>query len=201
MDKSIIEKIKSRRSVRKFKKDPVGKDLIEIILEAGRFAPSALNRQPWRFIVIDDARLIDDLFRLVKKRIGMIYKLIPVLKFFAKDLRDQRAVNALKKTAENAYDTVFYNAPLLLFIANDTRFSDTDLDCSLSAQNMMLAAHSLGIGSCFIGRGKFIPKGFLKRKLNLPRFYDVRLHLAFGYPQEYPTTIPARKKDDVTWVE
>jgi len=200
MDNGIIEKIKSRRSVRKFKKDAIPKDLVEKIIEAGRFAPSALNRQPWRFIVIEDAQLIDELFGLARARIRTIYKLTPLLKFFVKDLRDERSVNALKKTAENDYDTVFYNAPLLLFIANDTRFRDTQLDCCLSAQNMMLAAHSFGIGSCFIGRGKFIPKGFLKRKFGLPVFYDIKVHLAFGYPQEYPTIIPARGKDDVLWV-
>ena len=60
----IIDNIKSRRSIRSFKPQPIPKELQEKIVEAGRFAPSALNRQPWRFIVIGDNKLIEELSQI-----------------------------------------------------------------------------------------------------------------------------------------
>lgn len=195
----VIENIKSRRSVRSFKSEPLPRDVVEKIVEAGRFAPSALNRQPWKFIVINDVGLIEELSQIARARIKRLYKLIPLLKWFSKDLKDQRVVNAIKKTAESPEDTVFYKAPLLIFIANDARLSGTERDCYLAAQNMMLASHSLGIGSCFIGRGRAIPKKVLLKKFDLPNYYNVNVHLAFGYPREFPKTPPARREDTVVW--
>ncbi len=64
MDRDIIDIIKSRRSVRKFTTDPVPEDLIERILEAGRWAPSGLNNQPWRFAVITAADLKQEISKL-----------------------------------------------------------------------------------------------------------------------------------------
>ena len=64
MDRDIIDIIKSRRSVRKFTTDPVPEDLIEKILEAGRWAPSGLNNQPWRFAVITAADLKQEISKL-----------------------------------------------------------------------------------------------------------------------------------------
>ena len=200
MDNYIIENIKSRRSVRSFQERPISKEVIEKIVEAGKFAPSALNRQPWKFIVIDDKKVIEGLFKITKARIERIYKFAFLLRLFSKDLKDQRVINALNKTAKNSHDTVFYKAPLLIFIANDTRFNKTTTDCHLAAQNMMLAAHSLGIGSCFVGRGQFIPKKLLQKKFSLPNFYDIKVHIAFGYPKEFPKTIPARKEDTIKWI-
>lgn len=197
MENNVIENIRSRRSVRNFKRDGISGELIEKITEAGGFAPSALNRQPWKFIIIDDSGLIRELAEIARKRIRIIYKLTPFLKFLSKDLKDQRVINALKKTAMSDQDTVFYDAPLVIIIANDTRYKDTSTDCHLAAQNMMLAAHSMGIGSCFVGRGKAIPKKILLKKFKLPRHYDICAHLVFGYPEEFIKTPPARKKDAV----
>lgn len=196
----IIDNIKSRRSIRNFQDTLIAKEIIEKIVEAGRFAPSALNRQPWKFIVINDKDLIEELSRITTARIKKLYKFIPLLKLFIKDLKDQRVVNALKKTVESPQDTVFHNAPLLIFIANDIRFDDTRHDCYLAAQNMMLAAHSLGIGSCFIGRSQVIPRKLLLNKFSLPNFYDVKVHIAFGYPKEFPKTPAARREDIVKWI-
>ena len=119
------------------------------------------------------------------------------MKLFVKALRDERSMNAVKKTAQSSDDTVFYNAPLLVFIANDTRFIGTETDCSLAAQNMMLAAHSLGLGSCFVGRGKLIPKALIKKRIKLSPYYDINAHLAFGYPKDPTRTPPPRREETV----
>lgn len=199
MSDHILENIKSRRSVRNFKEEPVPKEAIEKIVEAGRFAPSALNRQPWKFIIINDAKLIEELSHIAQRCIKRVHKLIPLLRFFIKEFQDQRVVNAIKKTVESNEDTVFYKAPLLIFVANDKRIKGSSGDCYLTAQNMLLTAHALGVGGCFIGRGKAIPKSLLLKKLNLPAYYDINIHLAFGFPKEFPKTVPARREGTVQW--
>jgi nitroreductase len=197
----VLENIKTRRSVKNFQPHPVPREAVEKILEAGRFAPSALNTQPWKFIVIDDKKIIEEFSGIARARLTRLYRFIPLLKIFVKDLKDERAVNAIKKTAQSPEDTVFYNAPLLIFVANDKRCHDSLTGCSLAAQNMMLAAHGLGVGSCFIGRAKFIPVKTLLKRFGLAACYDIKIHLAFGYPGGPPRTPPPRKDDTVIWVK
>jgi len=193
----VIENIKSRRSTRDFRQESIPEGIVDKIVEAGSFAPSALNRQPWRFVVIGQEAMIKELSAVVRKKLKALYKLVPILRFLIKDFRDERFVNALKKTASSEEDTVFYSAPLIIFVANDTRYGATNMDCVLTCQNMMLAAHSMGIGSCFIGRTKAIPKGLLRKKFNLPGHYDFNACVAFGYPKEARKTASARKSDAV----
>ena len=200
MDNFVIGNIKTRRSVRSFETRPVSKELIERIVEAGRFAPSALNRQPWKFIIIDKHELIKELSLIAQERLKKLYKLIPLLKIFVKAFKDQRVVNAVKKTAMSNDDTVFYNAPVVICVANDTRLTGSIHDCYLAAHNMTLAAHSLGIASCFIGRGKAIPKKTLAKKLGVSDCYDFNVFVALGYTKDFPKTPPARKQDTVKWV-
>jgi nitroreductase len=197
MRNNVTDNIASRRSVREFRESPVPEDVIEAIVEAGRSAPSALNRQPWKFLVIADRGVIEELSLMARARIKKIYRLMPVLRLFVKGLKDQRSANAIKKTAGSPDDTVFYRAPLLIVVANDTRFNDTEADCCLAAQNMMLAAHSMGIGSCFIGRGRLIPRRNILSRLRLPAFYDTRVFVVFGYPKSPAAGGPARREGTV----
>ncbi|MEE8360203.1 MAG: nitroreductase [Candidatus Omnitrophota bacterium] len=193
----VIENIKSRRSIRDFRQEGIPEEVIEKITEAGSFAPSALNRQPWKFIVVGKEAIIKELSSVVRKKLKGLSKLVPILRVFLKDFRDERFVNALKKTALSEEDTVFYNAPLIIFVANDTRYSSTCVDCVLACQNMMLTAHSMGVGSCFIGRIKAIPNRLLRKKFDLPGYYDFNTCMVFGYPKDAVRTPPARSRDVV----
>ena len=195
MENPVLANIKSRRSVRNFLDKEIPRDTIDKIVEAGAFAPSALNRQPWRFIVITDRAAISELSSIVRRRLSMLYRCLPVLRIFKPGFRDESFVNAVKKTAESSGDSVFYNAPMVVIIAGDTGYENTDVDCSLAAQNMMLAAHSLGIGSCFIGRGKAVPVSYMQRRFGLPAHYAFNVWVAFGYPEgREGGTAPPRKE-------
>lgn len=199
----VIENIKSRRSVRVYLDQPVQKRLIEDILEAARFAPSALNKQPWEFIVITNKNLINELSSAIKKIIKRLFLMLPVLKLINKNLRDERTIAAMQKTAASAKDTVFYNAPAVIFIVTKSRDQWAAADCTLAAENMMLAAHSLGLGSCFIGRVKVLSLNKkLLRKIGIAPGYTIHAALIFGYPKEFPKTAPQRKKDNIIcWKE
>ena len=95
----VIEAIRTRRSIRKYADRPVPKEAIETILNTAVFSPSAMNRQPWRFIVIEDKDRIKELSRRVKKQMGVLGY---ALRF--------------GEIIQSKDDTVFYGAPLLVII-------------------------------------------------------------------------------------
>lgn len=141
----ILEIIKSRRSIRNYKKEKIKDEDILKILEAGRWAPSASNNQPWRFIVVKDQELI--------KKIGDACKILTINSFVE-------------------------NSPLIVIIYSEKKHRWVDLDCGMCAQNMMLEAHSLGIGSCFIGAYR---ENKIKKIVNLPDEFNVIGLITFGY--------------------
>lgn len=142
------ELVKTRRSVRRYLDQPVPDQLIEQICEAGRWAPSAMNMQPWEFIVISDP--------VVKRQLGSNAGVMGV-KWPQITQAPTVIVICARKTSEFARD-----------------------DCLLAAENMMLQATDLGLGTCYIG-------GFsgerVRQLLQIPRGYAVPAIITVGYPQ------------------
>jgi len=172
----IMELIKSRRSIRSFEDKELPKGLIEKIIEAGSWAPSAINMQPWKFIAVTNKEVITDMANAVLVKMG------------ADPLVQER-----KKTMK---DPIFYSAPLLAVILKEKENNWSGIDCALASQNMMLLAHSEGLGSCMIGRIKRIDASqFVK----IPEGYEVHSSVVFGYPAETPEP-GERKKDILEWV-
>lgn len=180
----VIKTIKERRAVRTYKDKPIEKEKINEILECGLWAPSGRNLQTWKFIVVTDRALIKEI---------------------AKRLQDKLINNPrypfVKERAKTKEDAIFYSAPLVVFILGDEENRWSALDCSFAAENMMLAAKSLGIASCPIGMARYITEEKdLIEKLNFPENYKLIITLVFGYPDEKPEPKP-RNKDVVRWVE
>jgi nitroreductase len=202
MTNEFIQELKNRRSIRKYTKDPVEKELIEEIIQAGKYAPSATNHQPWRFIVITKKEMIVEIALVIKKEIKNILKKRFILKFRYPSLRNNRAVQLLAATAFSKEDILFFNAPVLIFIVTEKkRFYDES--CACCAENMMLAAHSLGLGSCWIGFAHFIElnKEWM-RKIGVPEGYHISACLVFGHPEGKNPKAPLRKPlaDVIKWI-
>lgn len=194
----LMRLIMSRRSTREYLDKPVDRQLIEQILDAGRSAPSSLNTQPWRFAVITDKRLINDIASRIKDVLTSVYRFLPILRILLKELRDEKLAGAIKKTAMGDDDTVFYGAPLVILILSSKKGRWVRTDCALAAQNMMLSAHSFGLGSCFIGRGDIInKKAKILRDLGIEKKYRIQATLVFGYPAQNQTHVPERDKKNV----
>ena len=200
----IMANIKSRRSRRFFIDKHIAEEAIEEILEAARYAPSALNKQPWKFIVISNKGTIRKLSDIIRGIAQKIAYYLPLFRLFRPELRDPRVVAALKKTFATDGDNVFYQAPLLiLIIAEKDAGRYAARDCALAAENMMLYATSIGIGSCFIGRVDLLGKNTKGRDLlGVPPNHDIHAALVFGYvPKDSDLAIPQRIKDNVVkWV-
>lgn len=197
----IMANIKSRRSRRDFIDRSIPEGLVEEIIEAGRYAPSALNRQTWKFIIITNKDCIKGLSRIVKGITEKLAKYLALLKLLKPALRDPQIVGAIKKTLSADCDRVFHNAPLLILIVSDKKEPYAAKDCSMAAQNMMLYANSVGIGSCFVGRAEILERSREAREIiGLPHNHKIQSAIVFGYATRDENG-PNRRNDNILkWV-
>lgn len=175
----VVETIMTRRSVRQYKPQAVEREKMQTIVECGINAPNAMNKQPWEVRVVDNADYINGVTELYKK--------------------------ANPKAAEDpAFKNMFRNAPTVVFIGHDTKSESSPFDCGLLAENMMISAWSMGIGSCCLGS----PARFIKtpeaaeylQKLGFSEGYELLYCIGFGYPDEAPAAKP-REAAKVKFVE
>jgi nitroreductase len=192
-----LQLIYKRRSVRKYKDKAVEEDKIIAIIDAGRMAPSAINRQPWKFYILtkmDDIEAFEN--ETAKAATKGILKsgLKNILKTLSSGLLLSHGIDFIK-----AKNPIFHGAPVVIFITSPKDNEWAALDIGMCSQNMMLAAKSLGLDSCPIGLGKFVEQTEIYSKLNVPKSEHVNLALIFGYGDESPD-IHERKKDNVFYI-
>lgn len=166
----VIDCIESRRSVRRFKSDMISKDIIEKIVNAGKFAATGRNRQSPIIIAVTNKEVRDRLSKLNAEIMGS-------------DIDP------------------FYGAPVILIVLADKSVPTHVYDGSLVMGNLMLAAHELGVGSCWIHRAKEEferPEGLeILKSLGIEGEYEGIGHCVLGYVDgEYPKAAP--RKDN--WI-
>lgn len=175
----VVETIMTRRSIRQYKPQAVEREKMQTIVECGINAPNAMNRQAWEVRVVDNADYINGVTELYKK--------------------------ANPKVAEDpTFKNMFRNAPTVVFIGRDTQSESSPFDCGLLAENMMISAWSMGIGSCCLGT----PARFMRspeaaeylQKLRFSEGYELLYCIGFGYPDETPAAKP-RDAAKVKFVE
>ena len=166
-----IETIMSRRSIRQYKPQAVSRDTMQTIVECGINAPNGMNEQSWAIRVVDNPEYINGITEVFKKK------------------NQDRIAN------DPNFKNMFRNAPTVVFIANDPSYELSQIDCGLLGENMILAAQSMGIGSCCLGSPvRFMltePEAaeYVKR-LELPEGYNLLYCIAFGHPDESPEAKP-----------
>lgn len=139
---SVLEVINQRRSVRLFEKADVEKSDLEKIIQAGNMAPTGTG-QSWRFVAVTD----DDLLLKLKELS------IPLYEKFMENMPEQfKEVRAIIDNIVD--DPVFYSAPVAIYVIGSG--SSSDIDCSMVCQNIMLAAESLGLNSCYVYFGQLV---------------------------------------------
>jgi nitroreductase len=185
---SVFESIYLRRSVRDYKPNDVPDDIIRELIRAGTYAPfvpDPTRQQPRRFVVIKNREMIDRLSERAKKL------WIDILT--SSDSEIERPENIMKAMKMPEFN-VFYNAPvLILMFAKPHAHTSHDYDCAAAAENMLIAARSLGIGSCWIGYG--MPLGSDQEtlaELDVPEGYRLKVPLIFGYPAKETQKVPPR---------
>ena len=176
---AVIENIMARRSIRKYKPTPVGRDTMNVILECGINAPNGQNRQSWEVRVVDSPALMDEI----------------------KEAMAQGHPDMETKAVKGC----FRNAPVMVFIARDPSYDFSAYDCGLLAENMMLSAWSLGVGSICLGSPvRFLTDNDACRpvleKLGFSAGYELCLCVGFGYADEAPAA-KQRNPEKVKFVE
>lgn len=195
----ILDSIYHRRAVRKYQNRPVDRTLIEKILDAGRMAPSAINRQPWRFHVLDDpdSILVLSASILSSTRFSMLKEGLKEAVFTLLHPGSFHLKDALEFIRSD--DPIFHGAPAVIFISSPADSEWACLDVGMCAQNMMLAAWSMGLASCPVGLAKYVEKTEHYPILKVPEGHQVNLALILGYPDEEPE-LHERKKDNAYWI-
>ncbi|MCX5887069.1 MAG: nitroreductase [Proteobacteria bacterium] len=191
----VLSAIAGRKSIRAFKSDLVPKEMIERVLQAAIQAPSSSNQQPWRFFVVtgsEKERLTESLLKACKER-SLKYdpskgKTIPQeyvekTKALFKDIRPyiQETGKPIKDfVEEGSYQ--FYQAPVAILITMDKCFPRSRLvDVGLAAENLMLAAHGLGLGTCALAL-ILACEDVMREELKIPDNLEIILGIALGYP-------------------
>lgn len=165
--------IMSRRSIRNYKQIPVSRDTMQVILKAGSNAPNGQNRQSWEIRVVDNPDTMSEI---------------------------KAAMSAANPDVPMAGDS-FRNAPVMAFIAADTSYDFSLLDCGMLSENMVLSAWSMGVGSICLGSPvRFLDGSESIRsnpeirkvmdKLGFSEGYQLVLCVGFGYPLESPDAKP-----------
>ena len=143
---AVIEAINKRRSVRAYDTKAIPRDTLNTILSAGNEAPSAMNSQPWRFVVVEDKAA-------KKKLLGAALPQAKKITETMKDIDPER-YEAIKKRYTELPDPVYYSAPTIVFVIGNGLYAEHS--CPMACENMMLAAQSLGLGSCWVGFGAMV---------------------------------------------
>jgi len=178
----INEAIFSRRSIREYTTRTVDDETVHRLIEAAIQAPNAVNRQPWTFTVVRDQRMLDQVSRHAKTH---------MLAAAEGGDADQFRVQLTDRDFH-----IFYHAPVLILISAIGPGPWIVEDCALAAQNLMLAAHGLGLGTCWIG----FAQGYLntadgKALLGLPDAAIPVAPIIVGHPGAVPFDVPRRVPD------
>ncbi len=141
-----IRSIKGRRSIRRYQDKQIEDRDLQLILEAAAYAPSGSNNQSWLFTAIQNRDLLDTLNGMVRRA------------FLEMDLDENAypAKIAAKRMAKSDKYNFYYHAPTLIVVSNAANYANAMADCSCALQNIFLAAHSLGLGSCWINQLRWL---------------------------------------------
>ena len=209
-----IELLRTRRSVRAFKNRPVERQLIEEIIDAARFAPSAHNLQTTEYTVVQDKELLDEIVqatcRYYQKLVSQLHN--PLIRsMFLLMMRKQGrtiidvllpAFKRLIFEVRSGEGRVLRNAPTLILAHADERSFSMDINAHLALQNAALMAYARGLGSFWTGYlvGAFERDKPIRQLINLPENHKVYGGLAIGYPHFEFNKWPERKTPEITWL-
>jgi nitroreductase len=200
----VFEAIQKRRSTRTFEQKPVPREIINKLIEAGNQAPytSMTTFQPWRFVVVESAEFKQKLLLTAmpfwKQSIEPLKDTQPELYSMAMSLHD---------ALDEPKDVIYYNAPVILFVLGP---ANNPFSCVLACENIMIAAQSLGLGSCYVAFGGMV-KGNpeVVQALELKDDEAIYGPIVLGYPKVNPSPavaaalklIAPNKKDPSTkWI-
>ncbi len=170
----LLEAIYQRRSVRHFTDVPVPPGLVHDLIAAATQAPSAMNQQPWAFAVVRGRARLDAYSERAKEYLLSV-------------LPQNLSLHVRAGTLASFEYNIFHGASTLVIICAKPLPHHPEEDCCFAAQNFMLAAHGLGLGTCAIGFARrWMNQPEIKAELGIPETYSVVLPIVVGWPARKP---------------
>jgi nitroreductase len=183
----LDEAIAGRRSVRDYTSQGVAEEVIQNLIGSAVHAPSAVNEQPWTFTVVRDQSILDRISQDAKSH---------MLATMPRGAHSDHFASLLC----NPNFHIFYHAPVLILISASAQGPWIVEDCALAAENRMLAAYAVGLGSCWIGFAQsFLNTSAGKSMLGLPAAWVPVAPIIVGHPKVAPPSVP-RKEPVIRWV-
>jgi len=180
MTNDTLKVIHNRRSIRQFKREQIRDADLEEILKAAVYAPSAMNQQAWHFSVVQNPVILDKIRAKMKAN---------MLKYGSPYQVERASAPGF---------IAFHGAPTVIIISGDVKAEQIQIDCGITAENICLAAESLGLGSCILTSSEILfaedNSGELKKELAIPEGYKHFCSVALGYKNcEDPQPAPRRE--------
>ena len=173
--------IRQRRSIRQFETRQISDKELNAILDAALFAPTDMNQQKWHFAVVQSKSSLEKMDRIAREN-----KLNSNIAFI------------VKNAERDDYHT-YYHAPTVVVVSGDKQAKSIQIDCGAAAQNIVLAAESMGIGSCIITSAGFLFVSTsgrkMKKELGIPKGYEHICSIALGYKATDTLTAPPRNRE------
>lgn len=178
---NIIECIETRRSIRKYSDKKVESATINELLRLGTMAPTSLCQEPWGFVVIQDKEEINEWSEKIKS-------------FLLQNLDKFPYLSKMETVLQKPDFSLFNHAENMIVVFGDTNSHSYAADCTSATQNIILAAHSMNIGTYWVGFSQFLfDNEEFKTKYNVPEHYKLVSTLTLGYMTEKPEK-PKRKE-------
>ncbi len=205
----LVQLMASRRSCRNYTQQAVDRSVLEDLVKIGTTAPSGTNNQNWTFTILPDraaviefARHVASYFKrlnrlaektLTRKALKLIGK--PALEFYYQEYY-QSVKEAMLEWEQRQRDRLFHGATAVIVVGSKPGGSCPMEDAILAAQNILLGAHSMGLGTCLIGFAVSAIKNdpAIKKFLKIPDEETVYAVIAMGYPDEKYERLTGRKK-------
>ena len=205
MTNSVIKVISNRRSIRSYEAKPISKDIIKTIIEAGNQAPFMSEKhekpedivQPWRFVVVEDPEF--------KKK--LVQTTEPIRSKFVEGMEETmpemyKQAMRLYEVMDEPKDMIYYSAPAIIFVIGP---NGSDVSCALACENIIIAATSFGLGSCYVGFGAIVTgDAHIKQVLELRDDERIFGPVVLGYPKNdsnvLDTIRPNKKEPIIKWI-
>lgn len=181
-----LNSIRNRRCIRSYKEEQVKDSDLEAVLEAGKYAPSAVNQQSWHFTVIQNKEVL----RRMEQEIKVQFAKSPNPRF--------------QQMASDENFRVMYNAPTVILVSGDEKAIAPNADCAAAMENMMLAAESLNLATCWVNMSINLFSGEKsqewRRELGIPEGYKPFYSLTLGHRAEGDVAAAPRREGTVNYI-
>jgi nitroreductase len=191
----ILDNILTRRSIRAYTEEQISDENLEAILDAAIHAPSGSNSQSWHFTVLQNTEILSTLNECVRRAFAN-YEVTETT---------YRSLVGGKKAALNSDYNFYYHAPTLIIASNDSGYPNAMADCAAALQNMLLMAHALDLGGCWINQLTWFCNDPEIRKclteLGVPEHHTVCGCASVGYCAGNIPKLPTRKTGTVHFIK